>query len=148
MLKKLFLIVLAIIVFSGCAFYGNKAQYDKGDWYGITTSSEVTRIEQGKLALEKLKSQPIKADSIQGYEGLIANLSRHNLYNFVISGPETKSFLLKSGESVTDKLIPGTYVLTVYRHGHQIGAPWVFHVNAQQHYYQGTKYHWYAYMDH
>ena len=53
------ILLLAILLLSsGCgAFYGNEKQYEKGNWYLLAGSSEVARIKQDKLAMEKLKNQ-------------------------------------------------------------------------------------------
>ncbi|MDP3043661.1 MAG: hypothetical protein Q8N21_04650 [bacterium] len=144
-------VAVMLLGLAGCALYGNEAQYAQGDWYFIAGSEEVTRIQQDKLAFKKLESQPaqvaFKEGVPQGYSGLVINLSKYTRYNFIISGPERKGYLLGPNESVDDNLIPGTYACAVYRAGRQIGQPWVFHVTAQKHIFMGKEYHWYIYME-
>ena len=116
-MRKNFLILgilLVMICVAGCgALYGKKSQYDDGDWYLFAGSSEVARIEQDKLALAKLKMQPVQTTIIQGtsqgYKGLVANLDRHCNYNFIISGIEKRGYLLEPNNTTTDFLVAGTY---------------------------------------
>ena len=151
--NSIFVLISVIISFflSGCgALYGNAKQYDNGDWYWIATSDEITQIKQDKLALYKLKNQPCKVSqemSNLGYKGVLTNFNSWTQYNFIISGPEKKGYLLGPGESATDNLIPGTYICTVYREGVIQGDPWTFHVTPQLHSFRGKKYHWYVYME-
>lgn len=149
-----FLVVIVASSLTGCvgAHYGSQAQYDKdNDFYFLTDSSEVARIKQDKLAFEKLKSQPVQTASKegvpQGYEGVLVNFSKNNFYNFIISGPERKGYLLGPGESASDNLIPGTYSCMVFQGNQQMGNPWIFHVTAQKHSFRGKAYHWYVYME-
>ena len=155
--RKTLLVVVAgamlafVMLLTGCAaFYGNEKQYAEGDWYGITGSREVARIKVDKLAFDKLKATPVKTeikDGVpQGYEGLVANLSNYNRYNFKIIGPETKSFLLGPGERAKDYLISGDYTCIFYQGSQQVGL-WSFKVGPQQSTFMNEKYHWYVYTD-
>lgn len=148
---KMAILALLLVMLAGCALYGNEAQYGEGDWYFIAGSGEVAQIQQNKLALKKLGSQPAQVafkDGVsQGYSGLVVNLSKYTRYNFIISGPERKGYFLGPNESVKDNLIPGTYSCAVYRAGRQMGEPWIFHVTAQKHIFMGEEYHWYLYME-
>ena len=173
------LLILTLFFISGCALYGNEKQYAKGDWYFFAGSEEAARIQQDKLALEKLEAQPVQTAQITktegkkyinvellskkstpaepgqdkkrtvsaGYKGLVVNLSKYNIYNFIISGPERKGYLLGPNETASDYLIPGTYSCAFYQAGRQIGESWIFHVTAQQHNFKGQMYHWYVYME-
>ncbi|MEI6597288.1 MAG: hypothetical protein WCL13_03750 [bacterium] len=148
---KIFAVALVIFWLTGCAaFYGSEKQYTEGDWYGITGSHEVAKIKTDKLAFAKLETTPVKTEVkngvIQGYEGLVANLSSYNRYNFKITGPETKSFLLSPGERAKDYLIPGNYLCTFHQGGNQVGS-WSFKVGPQQSTFMNEKYHWYVYTD-
>ncbi|MCK4553624.1 hypothetical protein KAU19_01515 [Candidatus Parcubacteria bacterium] len=104
-------ILLMMVWVAGCgALYGKKSQYDEGDWYLFAGSSEVARIEQDKLAFNKLKEAPVNGDTIKGYGGIVTNLDKRYLYNFIISGPEQRGYALGGKyNTVTDYLIPGTY---------------------------------------
>ena len=149
---NLFIVLVAILLMccSGCAMYGNEAQYNgkSNDWYGLTDSQEVARIKQDKLAFDKLQNQPTQVKIVNGipvgYKGLVANLSESKRYNFAISGPETKKYYLGPGERVIDYLIPGQYKCTFYRGNNIIGKPWFFKVGVQQHVFMNEKYHWYV----
>lgn len=149
-MKNLGLILLFITIFlPGCALYGDKVQYDKGDWYWVTGSQEVTRIEQDKLALKKLEAQPVQTATIngvkQGYKGLVSNLYSRRV-NIHINGPEEKRYLLAAEQSEEDYLLPGTYIATAYRGGGLVGT-WKFDVGVKQVSYMGQKVHWYLYYD-
>jgi len=147
------IIVFAAIVFwlTGCgAYYGNEAQYDKGDWYLLASSREVARIKSEKLAFEKLKAAPTQTEMKngvpQGYKGLVANLSSYNRYNFKVTGPETKSYLLGPGERAADYLEPGNYVCIVFQGNYRVGS-WAFKVGPQLSTFMNEKYHWYVYTE-
>lgn len=155
-MKRIVLLLLAVcsLFTVGCAGtlspgFGNEAQYEKGDWYGVGNLDEVARIKQDKLALKKLEAGQIKTatvgDATMGYEGVVMNTSEET-YNFVLAGPEEKSYLLGPGERARDYLIPGSYTCTVYHAGKQIGKPWPFKVKVQKHIVSGEAYHWYVYM--
>lgn len=154
-MKKRIIAVVAVIaalaLTSGCAaYFGNEAQYDRGNWYFFANSREVARIKSDKLAFDKLNAEPAKTNTVngvrQGYEGIVANLSSYGRYNFKITGPETKSFLLGPGERAKDYLIPGNYLCIVYQGSYQVGS-WPFRVGPQQSTFMNEKYHWYVYVD-
>lgn len=145
MFKKLILLVLVLTIFSGCAVYRNKAQYDKGDWYGITGSGEIARIEQDKLALEKLKDAPIIGDKVKGLLGIVANCDPRSTKNFKILGPEQKSFLILPGHYEEDNLIPGQYEGRIYHRGRQVENSWFFYVSTQKNKFLGKEYHWFLF---
>ncbi|MDO8592850.1 MAG: hypothetical protein Q7R92_03745 [bacterium] len=145
------LVLASVTLFTGCAaYFGNEAQYNKGDWYLFADSREVAHIKKDKLAFNKLEAEPVKTNTVngvsQGYEGLVANLSNNNRYNFKLFGPETKSYLLGPGERATDYLIPGKYVCIVYQGSYQVGS-WSFQVGPQQSIFMNEKHHWYIYTD-
>ena len=141
------ILLLAILLLSsGCgAFYGNEKQYEKGNWYFLAGSSEVARIKQDKLAMEKLKNQPTQTASkdgiTQGYKGVIANLSWGTV-NIHIDGPEKKRFFLDRAQTQEEYLIPGRYAATAYYRG-QVRGSWSFVVGPEQHNFRGEKVHWY-----
>jgi len=143
--------MIVLVLLLGCAaHYGNEAQYEKGDWYLLASSREVARIKADKLAFEKLKAAPVQTEVkdsvIQGYKGLIANLSSNNRYNFTLTGPETKSYLLGPGERANDYLVPGNYTCVVSQGNYKIGS-WLFIVGPQQSTFMNEKHHWYVYAD-
>jgi hypothetical protein len=112
-----------------------------------TLSACATYQAERELALRKLALQPITADPVRGYRGIIVNLSKERHYNFIISGPEQRGFLLAPGESKEEDLIPGTYSCAVFVDGQeQKGRPWIFHVTSQTHYFMGRYLHWYVFM--
>ena len=142
------MLVLVMVWVAGCgALYGNKSQYDEGNWYLFAGSSEVARIEQDKLALAKLKAQPVQTASIngiqQGYKGIVINLDSRRRINIHINGPEKKRYFLGPGQSEEDFLIQGTYTVIFYR-GQTIVGSWQFIVGTEQYSYMGRKVHWYT----
>ena len=143
-------ISLAMVWLSGCALYGKKTQYDEGNWYWLTGSAEIARIEQDKLAFKKLKAQPVQTASvdgvIQGYRGLIANLDKYDNVNVHLNGPEKKRYFLKPNDVEYDNLIPGTYTALFYK-GENIVGTWQFTVGIEQFSYMGEKVHWYTGYD-
>lgn len=158
--RTLFLmVILGFIVVStcSCALFRSEKQYEKGEWFGATTSAEVVQIkidklalESRKLALEKLKnSQPIISEekSQQGYLGLVANLSSSRRANIIIKGPETKSYLLAQGQIQEDYLLPGPYEAIKTENGSVVGRSWKFSVGLHQFFYMGKKVHWYIYVE-
>lgn len=154
-MKKSILVVIMLAVMlagSGCGpYFKSQAQYDdKGDWYLLASSREVARIKADRLAFEKLKTAPaqteVKDGAVQGFKGLVANLSSYNRYNFTLTGPETKSYLLGPGERANDYLIPGTYVCIITQGNYRVGS-WAFSVGSQQSVFMNEKYHWYVYTD-
>ena len=152
MKTRIFVLLVAIMLSSCGAYYGSASQHEEGNWYLFPGSEETARIRQDMLAIEKLRAAPVDTAVIngvaQGYLGIIANLDECKTYNFVISGPETKAYLLGPTETKEDHLTPGVYTGKVFQGGSQIGDPWIFEVNVQQHYFSPlTKsYHWFLYM--
>ena len=149
---KIFM-VLAVLAFlaTGCGpFFRNQAQYDNGVWWGVARQGEVARMKQDRMAFAKLQAAPAQTQTIngiqQGYEGLVANLSSYSRYNFKITGPETKSFMLGPGERARDYLIPGGYICTVFQGSSRVGS-WSFRVGPQQSTFMNERYHWYVYTD-
>ena len=147
---KLFILLLTFCLVGCSAMYGNEKQYGEGTWHFWANSREVARIKQDKLAFEKINSLPPQTETIngvfQGYKGIVANFSRHNTYNFHLSGPERKSFLVAPGQEVKDYLIPGNYSATIYLNGRIVGQPQAFQVSPRQHYFKGDWCHWYVTM--
>lgn len=153
MKARIFVVLVTMLVanmLSGCAaYFGNEAQYEKGDWYLFAGSDETARIKQDKLAFEKLKNQPVQAavvnGVVQGYKGIVANLGRER-YSFRIKGPENKDYLLGPGERVVDYLIPGKYTCETYYGGNQVGGG-TFHVSPQTQTFMNEKFHWFVYAE-
>lgn len=150
-MKKIVGILLLVLGLTSCAaLYGNEEQYKKGDWYLFAESGEVARIQQDKLALKKLETQPAQtgaADGVaQGYKGVVVNLSSYRRINIHLNGPEKKGYFLGPGQSEEDYLIPGRYLATAYYNDRLVGS-WSFGVGAEQYSYMGRKVHWYVYWD-
>ena len=148
MRKNTLLLVIAIIyslVISGCAMYGNEAQYKQGDWYGFARPETVAKIQEEKLALKKMEHEPQYTKPGEGYLGIIKNFSRNRIYNFVIIGPEKKTFLIGPEGEEEAYLIPGDYTATVYEGGSIVGKPWRFPVGPEINSFLGKDYHWYVY---
>lgn len=144
------MLLAAMVLLSGCAaYFGNEAQYEKGDWYLFAGADETARIKQDKLAFEKLKSQPTDTAVVngvaQGYKGIVANLGRER-YDFRVNGPENKNYLLGPGERVVDYLLPGKYEVKTYYGGNQVGGG-TFHVGPQTQTFMNEKYHWFVYAE-
>lgn len=135
----------AIVWLTGCgAYFGNEAQYDKGDWYLLASAREVARIKQDKLALKKIDEQAAAEGQAIRFPGVILNKSAYRDANFVVSGPETKGFYLAPSKKENYDLTPGVYVATLYdENGYVRGKPWIFHVDARKHSFLGEKVHWY-----
>ncbi len=151
MKKAIFTILALSLLASGCASFGNEAQYDeKGDWWGAASPETVARIQRDKLALKKLAAEPVQGDAVQGYQGVVANFSNH-LRNFYISGPESKSFLLGSRANTTNwrenaLLLPGVYSYTVMDGSVVVGTG-MFQVGPQRSRFIGEKVHWFVYTN-
>ena len=144
-------VLVLVFLIGGCGpYFKNQAQYDKGEWVGLANRNEVTKIKQNRLAFKKLEAAPVQTEVkdgvTQGYKGLIVNLSSNNRYNFTLTGPETKSYLLGPGERANDYLIPGNYTCVVSQGNYKIGS-WLFIVGPQQSTFMNEKYHWYVYAD-
>lgn len=161
-------ILLAMVWVAGCgALYGKKSQYDDGDWYLFASSSEVARIEQDKLALAKLNALPAQIAIIDnqgnikpivlspnnqkvvpaGYRGKIANFEKYDKVNFIISGAETKGWLVPPGQIKEYYLPSGKYTAEVYIGSRKVDGPKSFTVNAQTHNFMGEELHWYIYYE-
>lgn len=143
-----FIALLTTFLLSGCgAYYGSEKQHTKGDWYGLAGSGEVAQIKSDRLALAKLEAAPVQIlvtnGVIQGYRGIVANLSSYCRCNFTISGPETKSYFLGPGERYVDYLVPGTYTCALTVGGSRVGQK-TFHVKGQLLIFLNEQCHWYA----
>lgn len=160
--------VLWMFCLSGCAWYSSMDQYDKGNHHGVAGSGEMARIKQDKLAIEKLKAQPVQTAYMNqggdsdfeiielsdnqhnvsaGYRGKVVNFDGWRKINFVIKGPETKGFLLAPGQTVEYSLIPGKYQATSEYRGSIIDGPKTFTVGVQTHNFMGEELHWYVYYN-
>lgn len=168
-MKKIATIMFVLFVFSGCAAqFGSEAQYEAGDWYFLSGSEEVAQIkrdkshlafdnEVGKMAIDKLKSQPadtkIVNDVIQGYKGIVQNLSNHKVVQISLrdkNNHEVKSYVFGPVDSpvnfAEDYLLPGDYCAIFIANGKQVGDVKKFTSGPRQFDYFGKKYHWFAYL--
>jgi hypothetical protein len=130
--------VATIMLFSsfiGCAGY---CQYRGAYW------DKRTAVE--KMAITKLEKQPVKADSTNGYWGIVANHS-YDEVTAVFEGPESFSVLLSSrrhsGSSQELYLLPGKY-LVKFMAGDRLLTECTIHSGVQKSYYQGISVHWFA----
>lgn len=113
------------------------------------------RIETNQARLEelgytKMLNSSVNADSINGYEGYVINLSTRSKITFAIysidaygkrSNVETVSFFTQPGEKKMYNLLPGKYYCLVSCQGSPIGN-WTFDVTPQKHYVLGEWCHW------
>lgn len=155
-----------MVLLVGCAGprFGNEAQYDKGEWKGSAYLHEVAKIkrdksqlafdkEVGKMAIDKLKTQPVNSktgerEEEKRYEGIVENLSRYYMVQIDIRherGYEVKSYVLKPGESRVDNLLPGNYCVTTFVNGRQETGVKKFTSGPRLSDYSGKKYHWFVY---
>ena len=155
------LLAIAITA-SGCLgpYYTSETQYKEGKrWFGLADHQQANQISQQRLnlerqrmALEKLRTQPVTVGvrtptgvvetvvapgapmpaGCIGYKVIIANLSQSHRYNFLIQGPESKSYYLGPGARKIDYFIPGRYMGTVYYNGYQKGKPHVADIGVQE----------------
>jgi hypothetical protein len=129
--------------FTGCAAqFGNERQYNNGNWYCFASSSEVARIKQDKMALEKMKT----GDNTMGFKGTVVNLSKSENYNFIINGPEKKAYFLQAREKIEDYLILGDYTFKIMKGGELVGFG-AFSVGLQTSKFNNISYHWFVYAD-
>lgn len=79
---------------------------------------------QAEAAFKKMTNAPVKADSINGYEGEVINLTRHARVQFIIksldangnvSNVEVASILTNPGDRRKVFLLPGKYICTTKR---------------------------------
>lgn len=130
-------------IFSGCTpYFGNMQQYNNGKWHNYASADDVSKIKSDQLAFRKLEESPVDVDAVSGYKGIVANLTRHDNINFVIIGPEKKSYFLAPGERVEDYLVPGEYTYYWYIDG-KLAGTWKCHVTSQKHFFLGGYYHWF-----
>ncbi len=102
-------------------------------------------VKRNQLALDKLASSPVIANPINGYKGVILNLSRASRCNFVIQDAnydfEPESFFLEPGSKEECYLIPGDYICSVYIMGSLVGEH-RFNVSSQLKKVLGERVHW------
>jgi hypothetical protein len=148
-MKNIYVVTtLSLILFlSGCAFFGNEEQYDKGEWHFLTGSNEVARIKQDKLGIKKLEQTPAFLGPEQniGYLGYVKNYT-NEIVDIKVSGPETKSWHFSNAGEVPDYLIPGEYHCSITCRGKVVNSS-TFHVGPQLKDFDYRKCHWYAYAN-
>lgn len=151
--KKWILLLAAVSMALGCLgcgtpLFGSLQQYKDGDWYLGANPQQVARMEQDKLALEKLKAQPTYTATdnngiSQGYRGIAVNYYG-DIVTIKLDGPQKKIFVLKPKEIATDNLIPGRYRrIIIYRGVARHESMMV--VGPELNYAEGDQYHWIAY---
>ncbi|MDO8668006.1 MAG: hypothetical protein Q7K35_02805 [bacterium] len=159
---------LGLLVFTGCVgpLYTKESQHPKGHGFGLFGSGSASQAEVNRLAIEKLKAQPVMTGTMTatgvvanatpasaigktapaGYKGIVVNMSSYRRYTFLIQGPENKSFYLGPGERAPDSasyLLPGRYIASIYYGGSLVGRPDAFTVGVQEKFFQGPC-HWYV----
>lgn len=149
-LTLIVLLILMAVFASGCgALYGNEAQYREGDWYWFSSSGEVARIHQDKLAMKKLKKQnPIAKSSgpNMGYKVILANFSDYNRYTFRLNGPERVAYMLSPGEQINVYLIPGVYQCRLVHDG-KVSEARKMRVDSQKKRFQNKECHGFVYTE-
>jgi ABC-type protease/lipase transport system fused ATPase/permease subunit len=118
-------------------------------------AKRVVRVESAAqtytdLDIARLKAQPVKADPVKGFEGKIANLTRWQNVQFIISRVGADRVILSEylapGQQVTRNLLPGTYTVIMKING-QIKDRAIFTVNSEIKHLFGEPYHWYVLRD-
>jgi len=148
-LVLLFVAAVMTLITVGCGtpLFGNIKQYRDGDWYLGADPHQVARMEQDKLAVDKLKEQPVYTSSIngvtKGYLGLAVNYYG-DIVTIKLIGPQRKIFVLKPKEMGTDYLIPGWYRRIIIYRG-QTTHESMMEVGPELHHAEGGQYHWIAY---
>lgn len=143
-------VIILIVGFTGCAAqFGNERQYEDGDWYFFANSSEVAKIEQDKMALEKLeKSTPIigEGQNGKGYRVYLANFSSFKRYTFRLDGPEKVNHMLSPEEVLEIYLIPGDYEVKTVHDG-KVSSAGIMPVTAKRKRFNGVWCHGFAYEE-
>lgn len=148
-----------LALLTGCVgpYYTNKAQYDRGQWYGLAGNHDIAQMdrqqitmEQAKLAFDKLQAQPVQTLTTngvsQGYLGVIANMSSYRRLLFKYTGPETGAEYLGPGQQVEKHLLPGDYSGDIIYGGQKIG--WAkFKSEPVEKGFLGKKVHWAFYSE-
>jgi hypothetical protein len=138
-MKKIVSVLIAMIILAnlnGC-FY----------MYGQMRRIGEIRVQEQELALKKLERQPVFADRVNGYKGIVANLNQYMVVNTIIIGKmERKGYALAPGQWVEDYLVPGEYTAVSYHGNREVGR-WTFRVGEQIQNYMGQKVHWYTYYN-
>ncbi len=129
------ILILSIFCFGlgGCA-------YRKQVWH--------TRAEVCKMQVRKLDSQPVIADSIKGYFGIVANHDRYHVVNAKLVGPEKFSITLpRAGRDGPANrsfyLLPGDYKIFFTAENGDTASS-VFSSGIEIKEYLGISVHWYA----
>lgn len=136
---KIIGMITFILYFAGCSSF---LKYRKNKWE--------TKAAVEEMKITKLDHQPVKADSINGYWGIIDNCSKQRGYStsslahFYFTGPETFSVSLSAGGKPKGKyLLPGTYRVVVSYRGNPVDTA-IFHSDNRLHDYDGIDVHWYV----
>lgn len=123
---------------------------------------EITRLKRIEktdsifrdLDIKKMKSQPVKADSIKGYSGIVQNMSIRSRIKFDFYRIEKKtgkaimerpiaSFMTNPQDTRPAYLEAGKYLVLTYREGIKISENTI-NVSAQSYDYFGAEQHWYV----
>jgi|GEM_PF-5408982 len=108
------------------------------------------RVETNQARLEdlgykKLANSSVIADSINGYEGIIANITRYDKIEFLIYSVdeagnrisvEEVAFVTNPGDRLKYNLLPGTYCCEMIFKGKTLTKR-IFHSSPQKHYVMG-----------
>lgn len=159
-----FVVIFMVIALSSCAstrssysaVEGKLTNLQKHRTENYITVQRMQRIENTEamyvdLDFKRLKSQPVKADSIKGYLGKIANLTRWQNIQFNVSRIENpdKTILsetLAPGQQISRYLLPGQYLVAVYING-KLRDIKDFPVGVELKGFFGESLHWYIYRE-
>ena len=113
-----------------------------------TIRLENERARRAELTFKKLKNNKVIGDSINGFTGVIANRYWRSIkFQFVpLDEGEHKSIEVGPGRIITEKLIPGRYLVHFFDGDKELGQPKKMTVGLEVTSYDGIDCHWFAYM--
>jgi hypothetical protein len=155
------MLVFLAVALSSCAFFRNGEELRNGKWHGIASSDEAIKIEQARMALNKLDASIPQigytapggsGDSTRttakavplGYRGLVVNEDRHEKCEIKLIGPERTSFRLNPGEKEELYLTSGKYYYEIRERDGILRHKGSFNVGLEKSHYNGSEYHWYV----
>lgn len=142
--------------------YRSQKQYDDGKWRGVADNRQVNQRSLDRLAIEKLRAQPVTVGLLTptgvvttvispvpgktvalGYMGIIQNFSTSQRYRIEVDGPQRKIFNIGPGARVVEYLLPGTYLVTSRNSsGYSLMRPYLLYVGPEEEDHYGQKCHW------
>jgi hypothetical protein len=154
--KVFFLMAVIVMAISGCSRittipgelgYIKSDRLFRGLEYRHADRVETNEARREELTFQKLKQNPVIGDSL-GLMGIISNKYYMPItFKFSpLDGGESKSLLVGSGRIITEKLIPGKYLVHYLNGGREICEPQKMTVSSVINSYDGIDCHWFAYM--